>query len=136
MFGKTQTFGLAAILECIVEVNSVHLPSGHLILHNGANRIKREIQNGTLGGLGGPSTSPPEYIEGYKEGPHPKISDSLFSLIIFIYVAITFSYMFYAFCWRSPDSDKPDPNQDHKDLPMITEMLNEVDNQTKEENAV
>ena len=32
------------------------------------------VQNGTLGGLGGPSTSPPEYIEGYKEGPHPKIS--------------------------------------------------------------
>ena len=26
--------------------------------------------------------------------------DSLFSLIIFIYVSITFLYMFYAFCWR------------------------------------
>jgi hypothetical protein len=33
-------------------------------------------------------------------------SDSLFSLIILIYVAITFSYIFYAFCWRSPDPPK------------------------------
>jgi hypothetical protein len=32
--------------------------------------------------------------------------DSLFSLIILIYVAITFSYIFYAFCWRSPDPPK------------------------------
>ena len=28
------------------------------------------------------------------------LSDSLFSLIIFIYVAVTFCYIFYAFCWR------------------------------------
>ena len=28
------------------------------------------------------------------------LSDSLFSLIIFIYVAVTFLYIFYAFCWR------------------------------------
>ena len=51
------------------------------------------------------------------DGPHPlisggklsiiflgltvlSISDSLFSLIIFIYVAVTFLYIFYAFCWR------------------------------------
>ena len=27
------------------------------------------------------------------------ISDPLFSLIIFIYVSITFCYMFFAFCW-------------------------------------
>ena len=31
-----------------------------------------------------------------------KNSDSLFSLIIFIYVAVTFLYVFYAFCWRQP----------------------------------
>ena len=37
---------------------------------------------------------------GYGEGPHKLISDSLYSLIIFIYVSITFLYMFYAFCWR------------------------------------
>ena len=27
-------------------------------------------------------------------------SDTLFSLIIFIYVTVTFLYIFYAFCWR------------------------------------
>merc|ERR1719225_1768394 len=42
----------------------------------------------------------PPFLEGYKEGPHSLISDSLFSLIIFIYVSVTFLYMFYAFCWR------------------------------------
>ena len=42
----------------------------------------------------------PPYLVGYKEGPHSLISDSLFSLIIFIYVSVTFLYMFYAFCWR------------------------------------
>ena len=31
---------------------------------------------------------------------HRPLSDSLFSLIIFIYVAVTFLYIFYAFCWR------------------------------------
>jgi len=74
-------------------------------------------------------------LPGYSEGPHPIVSDSLFSLIIFIYVSITFSYMFYAFCWRSPEV-KP-PSASDKELPMITEMLKEVENQaqTKEENA-
>ena len=32
-------------------------------------------------------------------------SDSLFSLIIFIYVSVTFLYMFYAFCWREEHPD-------------------------------
>ena len=32
----------------------------------------------------------------------PTITDSLFSLIIFIYVMITFLYLFYGFCWREP----------------------------------
>jgi len=74
-------------------------------------------------------------LPGYKEGPHPIVSDSLFSLIIFIYVSVTFSYMFYAFCWRSPEV-KP-PSASDKELPMITEMLKEVENQEKmkEENA-
>ena len=57
----------------------------------------------------------------YKEGPHKLISDSLYSLIIFIYVSITFLYMFYAFCWRSPD---PKPlTEGEKNLPMITEEI-------------
>ena len=32
-------------------------------------------------------------------GPMATITDSLFSLIIFIYVMITFLYLFYGFCW-------------------------------------
>ena len=32
----------------------------------------------------------------------PTITDSLFSLIIFIYVMITFLYLFYGFCWVEP----------------------------------
>ena len=35
-------------------------------------------------------------------GPMPTITDSLFSLIIFIYVMITFLYLFYGFCWIEP----------------------------------
>ena len=35
-------------------------------------------------------------------GPMPTITDSLFSLIIFIYVMITFLYLFYGFCWVEP----------------------------------
>ena len=31
---------------------------------------------------------------------YPPITDTLFSLIIFIYVMVTFLYIFYAFCWR------------------------------------
>ena len=36
---------------------------------------------------------------GYKEGPHPVISEPLFSLVIFIYISVIFLYMFFAFCW-------------------------------------
>ena len=35
-------------------------------------------------------------------GPMPLITDSLFSLIIFLYVMITFLYLFYGFCWSEP----------------------------------
>merc|ERR1711971_423097 len=42
-----------------------------------------------------PPTPPP----GYREGPHPVISDPLFSFIIFLYVSVIFLYMFFAFCW-------------------------------------
>ena len=49
------------------------------------------------------TSSPPP--PGYAEGPHKLISDSLYSLIIFIYVSITFLYMFYAFCWREQVTD-------------------------------
>ena len=37
-------------------------------------------------------------------------SDPLFSLIIFIYVAVVFLYMFYAFCWKEPEEEE-DPDK-------------------------
>lgn len=60
----------------------------------------------------------PPYLEGYKEGPHSLISDSLFSLIIFIYVSVTFLYMFYAFCWRDehPEQNKMQISQQTQDI--------------------
>jgi len=85
-------------------------------------RYKREIGGEDEGEMTSPAPPP-----NYDEGPHPLISDSLFSLIIFIYVSITFLYMFYAFCWRSA-VNKPMP--DSKDLPMITDMLDQVEAQS------
>merc|ERR1711872_717612 len=58
----------------------------------------------------------PPVLEGYKEGPHPLISDSLFSLIIFIYVSVTFLYMFYGFCWREPEREKPVEKEEEEEL--------------------
>jgi hypothetical protein len=40
----------------------------------------------------------------------PLWSDPLFSLIIFIYVAVVFLYMFYAFCWKEPEEEE-DPDK-------------------------
>jgi len=79
----------------------------------------------------------PPYLEGYKEGPHSLISgffllvldlgiywssilDSLFSLIIFIYVSVTFLYMFYAFCWRDehPEQNRMQISQQTQDMDM------------------
>jgi len=58
----------------------------------------------------------PPVLEGYTEGPHPLISDSLFSLIIFIYVSVTFLYMFYGFCWREPEREKPEVKEDEEEM--------------------
>ena len=38
-------------------------------------------------------------------GPERIISDGLFSVIIFIYVSVTFLYTFYAFCFRNVEKD-------------------------------
>merc|ERR1719206_261196 len=83
------------------------------------SRLRRETGPEETTSLGPPPA--------YEEGPHKLISDSLYSLIIFIYVSITFLYMFYAFCWRSA-VNKPMP--DSKDLPMITDMLDQVEAQS------
>ena len=59
----------------------------------------------------------------FREGPHPLISDSLFSLIIFIYVSVIFCYVFYAFCWREVIIEKKDERghrtivEDEEDAP-------------------
>ena len=55
----------------------------------------------------------------------PTISDSLFSLIILIYVGVIFIFMFFAFCWKEPEPPPPDPA--HKNIPMITTMLEEME---------
>ena len=46
----------------------------------------------------GAHTPPPWYD---KEGPMPTISDSLFSLIILVYVSVIFVFMFFSFCWKA-----------------------------------
>ena len=55
-------------------------------------------------------------------GPHPGISDSLFSLIIFIYVCVTFLWMFYGFCWREPPPEKPPPPFEEPDGQNTVDM--------------
>ena len=36
----------------------------------------------------------------FEIGPEANISDELFSIIIFLYVAVSFTYVFYAFCYN------------------------------------
>ena len=67
------------------------------------------------------------------DGPMPTISDSLFSLIILIYVGVIFVVMFFAFCWKEPEP--PPPNPAHKNIPMITSMLEEMEKQEMEAKA-
>ena len=38
----------------------------------------------------------------FEIGPEANISDELFSIIIFLYVAVSFTYVFYAFCYNNP----------------------------------
>ena len=46
---------------------------------------------------------PPSWVT--VPGPERIISDALFSVIIFIYVSITFLYVFYAFCFKANESE-------------------------------
>ena len=66
----------------------------------------------------------------YKSGPMPTISDSLFSLIILLYVSIIFIFMFFSFCWKEPQPPPPDPAL--KNIPMITDILAEMEAQERE----
>ena len=48
-------------------------------------------------------------------GPMATITDSLFSLIIFIYVMVTFLYLFYGFCWiDAPKKTEADIEEENK----------------------
>ena len=52
-------------------------------------------------------------IDGVQEGPYakggmPLISDSLFSLVILIYVSVAFLFMFFMFCWKNGNSVSAD----------------------------
>ena len=49
-------------------------------------------------------------------GPEANISDELFSIIIFLYVAVSFTYVFYAFCYKSPAQTKLMVDQDEESL--------------------
>ena len=37
----------------------------------------------------------------FEIGPEANLSDELFSIIILIYVIVSFTYVFYAFCYKS-----------------------------------
>ena len=69
--------------------------------------------------------------EGHTDGPMPTISDSVFSLIILIYVSVIFIFMFFSFCWKQPTPPPPDPA--HKNLPMITSILEEMERQQQKQ---
>ena len=48
--------------------------------------------------------------DGIQEGPYenggmPLMSDSLFSLIILIYVSVAFLFVFFMFCWKNGNSE-------------------------------
>ena len=50
----------------------------------------------------------------FEIGPEANISDELFSIIIFLYVAVSFTYVFYAFCYNSRNiQTKLIVNHDH-----------------------
>ena len=91
---------------------------------------------------GGVGSSSPNYSDTdvmtappwHEEGPMPTISDSLFSLIILIYVGVIFVFMFFSFCWKEPELPAPDPCET-KGIPMITEIMAEEERKKEEAEA-
>ena len=43
---------------------------------------------------------------GHKEGGLPLISDSVFSLIIMLYVLLAFFFVFFLFCWKRGPAER------------------------------
>ena len=64
-------------LDSIEGQNSLEKARGHITFNNG-------VQEGP-----------------YEKGGMPLISDSLFSLVILIYVSVAFLFVFFMFCWKN-----------------------------------
>merc|ERR1719193_1278900 len=55
------------------------------------------------------SRTRPDVPPHHRDGGLPLISDSVFSLIIMIYVLLAFFFVFFLFCWRR-GPDRPFPS--------------------------
>ena len=56
------------------------------------------------------------------------ITDSLFSLIIFIYVMVTFLYLFYGFCWiDAPKKTEAEIEEENKLVGFEDQSQDSVD---------
>ena len=74
--------------------------SRHQQRDNGTAEVEVEVEPA----LNTSQAAPP----GHKEGGLPLISDSVFSLIIMLYVLFAFLFVFFLFCWRrGPDRALP-----------------------------
>ena len=74
--------------------------SRHQQRDNGTAEAEAEVEPA----LNTSQAAPP----GHKEGGLPLISDSVFSLIIMLYVLFAFLFVFFLFCWRrGPDRALP-----------------------------
>ena len=66
-------------------------------------------------------TSTPVYQD--EIGPEANISDSLFSMIIFIYVSVTFTYVFYAFCFNTHKNSGAKHEEQSADVESLEENV-------------
>ena len=73
----------------------------HVVL---TNSLINNLTLSRLGETGANLTNPPP---GHRDGGLPLISDSLFSLIIMLYVLLAFIFVFFLFCWRRGAPDRP-----------------------------
>jgi hypothetical protein len=81
---------MSVVQHCICIIMSIHMASGQaagVTIDDHVNRTGH-------------------FDHGHKSGGLPMISDEAFSLIILIYVSVTFCFVFFMFCWKtSTDSN-------------------------------
>jgi hypothetical protein len=77
-------------LDSIEGQDSLEKTNNHITFSNG-------VQEGPTNGYDKLGHSG----NGYEKGGMPLISDSLFSLVILIYVSVVFLFVFFMFCWRN-----------------------------------